>query len=105
MSEINYEINNNAWELDNEYFVGSFLNKKPVWKKSFKKIHQRIPVLKKMNNLERLYAIQKQPPKVFCYKRCCQKLCKFHRKTSRLEPVFNKIAGTQAYNFMKRKRQ
>ena len=47
MSEINYEINNNAWELDNEYFVGSFLNEKPVWKKSFKKIHQRIPVLKK----------------------------------------------------------
>ena len=67
MSEIYYEINHNAWELHNEYFVRSFCESKTcLKKKSFKKIHQRKRVLRKMNNLERFYAIQKQPPKVLC---------------------------------------
>ena len=32
MSEINYEINSNAWELDNKCFVGSFFE----WKTCLK---------------------------------------------------------------------
>ena len=72
-------------------FVRSFCGWKTcLKKKSFKKIHQRIRVLRKMNNLERFCAIQKQSPKVLCYKRCL-KSCKFHRKTPILESVFLKL--------------
>ena len=35
---------------------------------------------------------QKQPPKVFCKKRCSQNFRKFHRKTPVLECLFNKVA-------------
>ena len=35
-------------------------------KKSFKKINQKIRVLRKMNNLDIFYAFQKQLPKVLC---------------------------------------
>ena len=35
MSEINYDINYNAWELDNEYFVHSFCEWKTFLKKFF----------------------------------------------------------------------
>ena len=45
-----------------------FVNEKPVWKKSCKKIRQRIRVLRKTKNLKRSYAIQKQSPKVLCWK-------------------------------------
>ena len=31
------------------------------------------------------------------------KSCKFHGKTLALEPLFNKVAGLQAYNFIKRR--
>ena len=38
---------------------------------------------------------QEQPPEVFCKKRCFQNFCKFHRKTSVLKYLFNKVAQKQ----------
>ena len=35
--------------------------------------------------------VQKQPLEVFCKKRCSEKFCKFHRKTSVLESLFNRV--------------
>ena len=46
--------------------------------------------------------VQKQPPKMFCKKRCSQKYRKFHRKTPVLESLFNNIAGLQACDFIKK---
>ena len=43
----------------------------------------------------------KQPPVVFCKKRCSKKFRKFHRKTPMLESLFNKVAGLKAWNFIK----
>ena len=36
---------------------------------------------------------QKQPPEVFCKKRCSEKVRKIHRKTPEEESFFNKVAG------------
>ena len=36
---------------------------------------------------------RKQPPEMLCKKRCSWKCCKIHRKTTVLEPLFNKVAG------------
>ena len=48
---------------------------------------------------------QKQPPEVFCKKRCSVKFRKFHRKTPALEAIINKGAGLQACNFIKQRLQ
>ena len=40
---------------------------------------------------------QKQPPEVFCEKRCSQTFCKLPV----LESLFNKVAGLYAFNFVK----
>ena len=45
---------------------------------------------------------QKQPPEVFCKKRCSLKSRKFHRKTPVFESLFNNFAGLQAWNFIKK---
>ena len=45
---------------------------------------------------------QKQPPEVFCKKRCSLEFRKFHRKTPVLESLFNNFAGLQAWNFIKK---
>ena len=74
-------------------------------KKKFQENAPKNTSVEKMNNLDRLYSIHKQSPKVLCYKRCCQKFCKCHKKTLLLESAFNKIAGVQAYNFIKRRLQ
>ena len=41
-------------------------------------------------------------PELFCKKRFSEKFCKFHRKTSALETLFNKVADLKACNFIKR---
>ena len=37
--------------------------------------------------------------------RSSQKFCKFHRKPLVLKSIFNKIAGLQDYNFIKKRHQ
>ena len=49
--------------------------------------------------------LQKQPPEVFCRKKCSEKFCKFHRKTPVLESLFNKVASLHACNFIKKRFQ
>ena len=44
---------------------------------------------------------QKQPPDVFCKKRCLQKFRKFYRKTLMLESTFNNVEGLQACIFIR----
>ena len=44
----------------------------------------------------------KQPPEVFCKKRCSQKYRQYHRKTPVLESLFNKVAGPKPYNFIEK---
>ena len=46
--------------------------------------------------------VQKQSPEVFCKKKCSLKVRKFHRKTSVLESLFNKVAGLPSCNFIKK---
>ena len=46
--------------------------------------------------------VQKQPPEMFCKKRCSKNFRKFHRKTPVLESLFNNVAGVQAWNFIKK---
>ena len=48
---------------------------------------------------------KKQPPEVFCKKRCPWKFRNIHRKTPVLESLFNKVAGLKAYNFIKKRLQ
>ena len=49
---------------------------------------------------------QKQPPEVFLNERCSEKLCKFQRKTSTPESLFENVAGSRkACNFIKKKLQ
>ena len=45
---------------------------------------------------------QKQPLELFCKKRSSQKFCKSHRKTSVLKSLFNRVAGLQGCNFIKK---
>ena len=47
--------------------------------------------------------IQKQPPQVFCKKRCSQKFRKFHRKKPVMESLFSKVTGLQACDFIKKR--
>ena len=51
------------------------------------------------------FNLRKQPPEIFCRKRCLQKLRKFHRKTPVLESLFNKVAGLRAWNFIQNRLQ
>ena len=44
----------------------------------------------------------KQPPEVFCKKRCSEKFSKFHRKTPVLESPFIKVAGLRFATLLKR---
>ena len=46
---------------------------------------------------------KKQPPEVFYI--CSWKFRIIHKKTPVLEPLFNKVAGAQAYKFIKKRRQ
>ena len=41
-----------------------------------------------------------QPLEIFCKKRCPSKLCKFHRKTPVLEPLFNELADSSTGIFL-----
>ena len=41
---------------------------------------------------------QKQRPEGFCKTRCSYKFYKFHRKTTKLESLFHKVAGLQLYS-------
>ena len=45
---------------------------------------------------------QKQPPEVFCKKRCSKKFPKIHRKTPVPEPLFKYSCRLQACNFIKK---
>ena len=47
--------------------------------------------------------MQKQPPEVFCKKRCSQKFHNIHSKAPVLEFLFNKVIGLQGCNFIKKK--
>ena len=49
--------------------------------------------------------IHKQPPKVFCKRRCPWKSLRFYRRTPFLESLSNKFAGLQACNFIKKRLQ
>ena len=49
--------------------------------------------------------IQKQPSEVFCKNRCSSKIHKIHRKTPVFQSLFNKVAGLQACNFIKKRLQ
>ena len=47
--------------------------------------------------------IQKQPPELFCRKRCSYKFCKIHRKTPVPEPLFSKVVGQRPVTFLKKR--
>ena len=49
--------------------------------------------------------LEKQSLEVFYKKICSQKFPNIHRKTSVLESLFNKVAGLQACNFIKKRYQ
>ena len=49
--------------------------------------------------------LQMQPWTGVLQNRCSWKLCKFHRKKPVLEPLFNKVAGLKACNFIKKRLQ
>ena len=61
--------------------------------------------IKTQERLPWQYWGQKQPPEVFCKKRCSLKFRKFHRKAPVLEPLFKKVAGVKTYNFIKMRLQ
>ena len=44
----------------------------------------------------------KQPPELFCKKRCSQKCRKIHRKTPLPESLFNKVGGLRPATLLKR---
>ena len=46
--------------------------------------------------------IQKQPPGGTLWKRCSEKYCFIHRKTTVLKSLFNKVSDLQSYNFIKK---
>ena len=46
---------------------------------------------------------QKQPPEVFCKKRCSWKFRKIHRKTPVPESLFNKVAGLRPATLLKKR--
>ena len=48
------------------------------------------------------YIQQKQPPEVFCKKRCSQTFCKIHRKTPVSESLFNKDEGLRPATLLKK---
>ena len=48
---------------------------------------------------------QKQPLKVFCKRRCSEKLCKFLRKTPALESLFNNAADLWVSTFLRKRLQ
>ena len=52
-----------------------------------------------------IYEIQKQQPEAFCKKRFSKIFRKFHRKTPVLESLFNKVAGLQGCNFIRKRLQ
>ena len=47
--------------------------------------------------------IQKQPPEMFCKKRCSQKFHKIHKKTPVPESLFNKVAGLRPATLLKKR--
>ena len=49
--------------------------------------------------------LKKHPPELLCKKRCSSKFRKFYRKTTVFKSLFNKVAGSQACNFFKRRLQ
>ena len=52
-----------------------------------------------------MHVVQKQPPEVF-YKKCySKKFDNIHRKTPALQSIFNKVAGLQVSNFIKKRFQ
>ena len=51
----------------------------------------------------RFYKSQKQPPKVFCKKRCSKKFCKIQRITHVTESLFNKVAGLRPVTLLKKR--
>ena len=46
---------------------------------------------------------QKQSLQLFCKQRCSQKFCKFHSETPVLKSLFNRVAGLQACNYIKKR--
>ena len=54
------------------------------------------------SNKETLKQKQKQPPEVFCKKRCSQKFHKTHRKTPAPDLFFNKVAGLKPATLSKK---
>ena len=52
-----------------------------------------------------LHAVPKQSFADILQNRCSEKFHKFQRKTPVLESLFNKVAGLQACNFIKKKLQ
>ena len=47
--------------------------------------------------------VQKQPPEVFCKKRCSKKFRNIHRKIPVLESLFDKVAVGQVCDFILKK--
>ena len=48
-------------------------------------------------------SIQKQPPEVFCERRCSWKFRKIHRKTPAPESLLSKVAGLRHANLLKKR--
>ena len=64
------------------------------------------PLLFKVTNYHtKVCCLHKQPPEVFCKKRCSEKFYKFHMKALVLESPFNKVTGLQSCNFIKKRLQ
>ena len=49
--------------------------------------------------------LQKQPPEVFCEKRCSYEFRNIHRKATVLDSLFTKVAGLKVCSFIKKRLQ
>ena len=79
-----------------------FVNEKPVWKKKFQENSLKNTSVEKKWIIWRDFTPFKSSHRSGSVKKDVKK---FHRKTPMLESAFNKIAGVQAYNFIKRRLQ
>ena len=61
-----------------------------------------LPLLGKPFSYCHCYIQQKQPPEVFCKKRCSKKFRKIHRKTPVSGSLFNKVEGLRPATLLKK---
>ena len=94
-----FNLNNN--EISKELLVNKF---NMILDKQCRHVLNDQKIILPLNEAQRSPVfVQKQPPEVFCKKRCSCKFRKFHKKASVLESPFHKVAGLRDCNVIKKK--